>query len=82
MKQFVYNLCNPVVGAVPGHLTGYVVAFKDVESSDQGNTYMWGWGHHHVVSYRNTNKSYEIFRISIVKLNNFSGKVKYDNTNQ
>lgn len=42
VKQFVYNLCDPVVGAVHGHLAGYVVAFQDVESSDQGNTCMWG----------------------------------------
>lgn len=53
VKQFVRDLCNPVVGAVSGHLAAYVEAFKDVESSDQGNASMWGRGHHHMVSYLN-----------------------------
>lgn len=51
VKQFVRDLRNPVVGAVSGHLAAYVEAFKDVESSDQGNASMWGRGHHHMVSY-------------------------------
>lgn len=47
------DLRNPVVGAVSRHLAAYVEAFKDIESSDQGNASMWGRGHHHMVSYLN-----------------------------
>lgn len=49
------DLRNPVVGAVSGHLAAYVEAFKDVESSDQGNASMWGRGHHHMVPYLKKN---------------------------
>lgn len=54
MTVFDDYLCNPVVGAVPRNLAGDVVAFEDVESSDQGNASMWGWGCHHMMSFRNT----------------------------
>ena len=57
VKQFVCYLSHPVVGAVPGHLAANVEAFQDVERSDQADACMWGRGRHHVVSFRNTNKS-------------------------
>lgn len=57
VKKLAHYLCNPVVGAVPGNLAGNVVAFQDVESSDQGNTCMWSRGRHHMVSFRDNNRS-------------------------
>lgn len=52
VKQLLYYLCNPVVGAVPGLLASNVVALQDIEGSDKGDTCMWGWGRHHLVSLR------------------------------
>lgn len=68
MKQFDHYLCNPVVGAVPGNLAGDVVAFQDVESSDQGNAGMRGWGCHHMVSFRSTHTHKSYMMNSMIKL--------------
>lgn len=51
---FQCNLCSPVKSVVPEHLACYVEAFKDVESSDHRQSRMWGWGRHHMVTYRGT----------------------------
>lgn len=50
ISLFPYNLCGPVVGAVPQHLACYVEAFKDVEGSDHSQSRMGGWGGHHVMT--------------------------------
>lgn len=51
---FQCNLCSPVKSVVPEHLACYVEAFKDVESGDHRQSSMWGWGRHHMVTYRCT----------------------------
>lgn len=46
----MWDLCSPVVGAVPGHVAADVETLQDVEGSNQGRTSVRRRSRHDMVS--------------------------------
>lgn len=67
------DLCNPVVGAVSGHVAADVEALQDVEGRDQGHAGVGGGGRHHMVSCSNTPEQTDMEKIVVRRDGSTSG---------